>query len=283
MIRVLEALEFIQKKTGVLFTAPPTVSHAEAENVFAVERILQTGRIDLNPHSVQYTKTEEAKADAELFSSGATLAVTKTADEWAFDIFGKRVFLGPVLVSCEKMVIAPEDLEALRKAAEEGLSEDKPVEVRMIPSPGEVLEAKLLNWLPAEEAEEIRGLLYEETTSLSKLIELLAESAKQDTDSLNIEEFMSLLDAAKGQTSDQGVPLNRLGSTTAEELGKAFEPVMAELKPDERLSLAISLVEKRWLPSGEATRLAGVDEPTLINEQSKQQSRPKAKHADLDR
>jgi hypothetical protein len=79
-----------------------------------------------------------------------------------------------------------------------------------------------------------------------------------------------------------GVPLNRLGSATAEELSKAFEPVAAELKPDERLRLALSLVERGWLPSGEAAHLAGVDEPTFLNEQSKQQSGHKAKHASSD-
>lgn len=271
LIRVLEALEFVQKKTGVLFTSPQNVSRAEVENIFAVEQIIQTGRIGLNPPSVTYTNSEEAKNDVERFSSGATLSLMQYSDEWVFIVLGKYVFLGPVLVACEKMIITPEGLEVLRKAIENGLSEDKPIEVQLTPVHGEVLEAKVLYWLPAEEAEEICNLPYVKTTALNNFVKLLANAAKLDAGTLNIEEFMNLLEKAKGETSDQRVPLIRLSSATVEELSKAFEPVAAELKPEEKMEFAVSLLKGGWLPSGEAARLTGVDEAILIDEQRKQE------------
>lgn len=267
VIRMLEALELIREKTGVKFTSPPYVSSAEVENIFAVERILRTGRIGMNPPSITYTDPETAKADIERFSRGATLSLLQYSDEWVFVILGKHVLLGPVLVSCEKMVVPPEDLEALKGAVESGLSADKPVEARLAPAPGESLEAKLLNWLPAEEAERLRNLPFVKTTSFNNFVKLLADSAKQDDGALNIEEFMSLLDCAKGETSEQGALLNRLSSATEEELGEALEQVAADLEPDTKLELAQSLFERGWLSAGRAAQLARVDEKILMSEQ----------------
>jgi hypothetical protein len=280
LIRVLEALETIQKKTRVHFTSPQDVPKAMVKNIFDVERLLQTGRIELVPPSVQYTSAEVARADIARFSAGATMSFDQYADDWVFIVLDKHVSLGPVLVSCEKMIITPEDLEGLRKAAEEGLNEDKPATVRLTPAPGEVLEARLLDWIPAGEAEEIRNSPFVKTTSLNNLVGLLADAAKEGGSGLNIEEFINLLDAAKGQTSEQGVPLNRLSSATAQELGKAFELVAAELKSEEKLKLAAALFRRGWLPSAEAARLAGVDEVVVIGGQGDEQESLKTSHAE---
>jgi hypothetical protein len=267
-IRVLESLEFIQKETGILFTSPQNISPAEIEYIFAVERILRTGRIEVNPPSIIFTNSEGARNDIERFSQGETVPFMQYSDDWVFIILGKQVFLGPVLIACE-MFISPEDLEALRKAVEDGISKDNPMEVRLTPVPGLMLEAKVLYWLPAEEAEEIRKMPFVRMTSLKNLIRLLFDTAKQGTDTFNVQEFMTLLDEARRQTSEQGVPLSSLISATPAELITAFEPGVAELRPDEKLNLALSLCKGGWLPEDEAACLAGLDIATFKKEQVK--------------
>ncbi|HEX8843788.1 MAG TPA: hypothetical protein VF791_04055 [Pyrinomonadaceae bacterium] len=93
---------------------------------------------------------------------------------------------------------------------------------------------------------------------------------------------MALLDGAKDEKSEQGVPLNYLSSATPQELLTAFEPLVAGLKPDEKLKLVASLFKGGWLPSGEAAGLAGLDEAIFLDEVSKQTKGQKARPAGSD-
>jgi hypothetical protein len=282
LIRVLEALEVIQKKTGMLFTSPRNVPEAMVKNIFAVLQIVETGRMEFQPPYRQGNTREEAKDILERFSKeGVTASFMQYADDWVFIVLGQHVSLGPVMITCEKMNITSEDLEILRKAIENS-SDDEELEIRMTPLVGEKVEAKLPNWLPDEDGEKIRNHPFARMTSLNHLIALLFESSQIDSGVLDIRGFMALLDETKGQTSENRVPLSPLSTATPDELITAFEPVVTGFPPDEKLKLAVSLFRDGWLPSGEACRLGGVDETTFMNEQNKQGGDDKARGASSD-
>lgn len=281
LIRALEALEFIQKKTGVLFTMPQNFTRAEAENILNVEQILRTGKVELQPPSFTYTDPEEAKNDLERFSHGATLSLTQYSEDWVFIILGKGVFLGPVLVSCGKMVPHPEDMETLRKAVEDDISEAHPIVARLVPVPGLTLEAKLLRWLPAEEAEEFRKHPYVRTASLNHFIKMLFDAAKYEAGSFDVGSFIGLLEEADKQKSDKGITLSPLEFATPDGVLAAFEPLLAELKPEDKVKIAVELFKKDFLPSGEAARLSGLDESSFTEELSRLDE-DKTRHAGSD-
>jgi hypothetical protein len=262
LVRVLEALDLIQRKTGYRFTSPQDVPESMVQNIFAVEQILQTGRIEFNPPYVLTAIREQAKDTLERISKGLTGSITQYADDWVFVILGQHVSLGPVLVTCEKMTITPADAVVLKKAIESSRA-DAVIEVPMTPVLGEKIEAKLPNWLPAEEAEAIRNHPFARMVSLKHLISLLVESAQINRAALDLKEFMALLNEAKGQTSEQGTPLNPLSTASPKELIEAFEPVVDGLQPKDRLRLARNLFKEGWLPLEGAARLSDVDEATF--------------------
>jgi hypothetical protein len=282
LIRILEALEVIQKKTHVRFTSPEGVPEAMVNNIFSVWQIVETGMIEFQPPYRQGATLEEAKDALERFSKeGVTASFMQYADDWVFIVLGQHVSLGPVMVTCEKMNITPEDLEVLRKTIESSPA-DAVIEIRMTPVAGEKIEAKLPNWLSAEEGERIRNHPFARMTSLNHLIALLFEASQADGDALDVDGLMTLLDDAKAQTSEQGVPLSPLNTATPDELITAFEPLVVGLQPDEKLKLAVSLFRGGWLPSGEAARLGGVGETTFTNEQNKKGRGDKARGASFD-
>lgn len=268
LIRILEALEVIQKKTHVRFTSPQDVPEEMVKNIFSVRQIVETGRIEFQPPYRQGATIEEAKDTLERFSKeGVTASFMQYADDWVFIVLGQHVSLGPVMVTCGKMNITPDDLEVLRRAIESS-TVDAVIEIRMSPVGDLKIEAQLPNWLPAEEGEKIRNHPFARMTSLNHLITLLFESSQTDGGALDVEGFMTLLDDAKGQTSDQGIPLSPLSTATPAELTTAFGLVVVGLQPDEKLKLAVSLFKGGWLPSDEAACLAGVDEATFTKEPS---------------
>lgn len=282
LIRILEALEVIQKKTHVRFTSPQDVPEEMVNNIFSVRQIVETGRIEFQPPYRQGATLEHAKDLLERFSKeGETGAFVQYAPEWVFNVLGQPVELGPVLVSCEKWHITPGDLEDLRKAVESS-PDGAVLEIIMTPVAGEKIEAKVPNWLPPEERKKIYNHPHARRTILNQLIPLLFETARTDEGILDVEAFMTLLSEAKGQTSEPGVPLNPLYNVTPEELTSVLEPLMAGLPLEEKLRLATSLSEEGWLPAGDAACLAGVDETTFTNEQKKQGRDDKARSVGSD-
>jgi hypothetical protein len=277
LIRILEALEVIQKKTHTHFTSPEDVPEEMVKNIFSVRQIVETGRIEFQPPYRQGATLEQAKDLLERFSKeGETGAFVQYADEWVFNVLGQPMEVGPVLVTCEKWYITPGDLEDLRKAIESN-PDGAVLEIRMTPVAGAKIEATVPNWLPPEEREKIYNHPHARRTILNQLIPLLLETARTDEGTLDVEAFMTLLNEAKGQTSEQGVPLNPLNTVTPEELTAVLEPVLSGLPLEERLRLAVSMSKEGWLPVGDAARLGGVDETTFMNEQNKQGSDDKAR------
>lgn len=269
LIGILEALEVIQKKTLVHFTSPEGVPEEMVKNIFAVQQIVETGSIEFQPPYRQAATLEQAKDTLERFSKGgATAAFTQYATEWEFNILSQPVPLGPVFVSCKKWNITSKDLEILRKAVRASPL-DAMLEIRMTPLDGVKIEAKVPNWMLPEERHEIYNHPYARKTVLNQLIPILFEPAQTSEGGLDVEAFMALLNEAKGETSEQGVPLNPLDNITPEELTTVLEPVIAGITPDEKLKLAVSLCKEGWLPSDDASLLSGIDETKFLDEQDK--------------
>ena len=266
VIRILEALEVIQKKTRVRFTSPEEASEETVKHIFEVEQIVKTGSVEFQPPYRMGATLEGAKEAIEIFSKeGVTGAFTQYATDWVFNILGQEVSLGPVLTTCEKWHVTPEDLEVLRKAVESSPS-NAVFEIRMTPVDGAKFEAKLPNWLPLEERGRVYNHPHARRTVLNQLIPVLFETALTDDGTLDAESFIALLNEAKGEKSEQGVPLNPLDTVTPEELITVLEPLVAGLTPDAKFKLAGSLYKGGWLSSVDAARLGGVDETTLIKE-----------------
>jgi hypothetical protein len=281
LIRILEALQIIQNKTGVRFTSPENVPEEMVQNIFVVQQIVETGSIEFQLPYRQGATLEQAKDTLERFSKeGVTGAFTQYATEWVFNILGQPVELGQVLVSCEKWHITPEDSEVLRTAIESS-PPDAVLEIRMTPVDGAKIEAKVPNWMPPEEREKIYNHPHARRTVLNQLIPLLYEAARTDEGTLDIEVFMNLLSQAQGETSKQGVPLNPLNTVTPE-LAPVLEPLIGGWPLEKKLLLAVRLYKDGRLPLGDAARLGGVDEATFMNEQNKQGGNDKARGAGSD-
>lgn len=264
LVRILEALDVIQKKTGILFNSPQDVPEAMVKNIFDVEQIVKTGSVEFQPPYRHGATLEQAKEILERFSKdGVTTSLTQYADDWIFNVLGQSVSLGPVLVTCEKMNINPEDLEALSKSIETNPT-DAVIEIRMTPTDDRKIDVNVPNWLSDEESEKIRNHPYAREIALKSIINLIFSAAHEEG-FFDVEEFMNLLDDAKGQTNDQGIALNPLSTITTEEASTVIEPLIAELKDGEKLKLIMRLFNNGWLPSDEAARLAGLGERAFFD------------------
>jgi hypothetical protein len=256
LIRILEALELIQRKCGVLFTSPVEVPEAMVKNIFAVEQIVQTGKIEPTPPLWLGGNKEEVKDLLKKVHEGHTVKYAEYADDWVFIVLGQPVYLGPVLVACEKLTIRTQDQELLINTIKSNAS-PAVIEIPLTPAPGERLEAKLPNWLPIEEASEILNLPLARSTSLKNLIALLVDSSKGTSGTIDVEEFVRLLQDAKGQLSERGLPLSPLSTASSAELLEAFRPVLSSLSKDERQCLATKLVADGWLSELDGGFIAG--------------------------
>lgn len=281
LISILEALDVIHKKTGVRFTSPEGVPEETVKDIFTVREIVETGSIEFQPPYRMGATLEKAKEILEICSKeGIKGTFIQYLLEWVFNILGQPVELGPVLFTCEKWHITPEDLEVLRDAVESN-SPGAVLEIRMTPVDGAKFEAKVPNWMPPEEREKIYNHPHARRTVLNQLIPLLYETARADEGTLDIEAFMNLLNEAKGEMSKQGVPLNPLNTVTPE-LAPVLEPLTGGLPLEKKLLLAVRLFKDGRLPLGDAARLGGVDEATFMNEQNKHRGNDKARGAGSD-
>jgi hypothetical protein len=247
LIKVLESLEFIQKKTHVLFSSPMNVSEAEVDNIFAIEQILGTGRINQDFAVLSFTSYKGPADELETFST----SFMNYLDDQLMLILGKRVFLGPALTFGDKLSIYPEDLGALRGAINNNtLNPNKPVQVRMVPASGGTLEVKFPTWLPRHEAEEIGSLPVVRKAVFNQLVKTLFDASQSETGVLEINTFLGLLDEAKAVGSE-AVFLS-LSSATGDELVTAFKNLLPNVSDDAKSAYVDGLVNNGWLPSPDA-------------------------------
>lgn len=267
LLEVLEALTFIQSKTPALFETPARISVEEATAIFSVVQVLKTGVGEFNaaPFPLE-SKLEQAITSYERFKGGETATVHNYIDGYGIDILGQSIYLGPVVLSC-KVHISPSDLEELRKSLES--AQDKTYKIQLTPTPDALQEGKFIDWLPKDEAEKVRSLPFVRSNSLQTFIRMLFEATERNDGTVDIDQLISLLIAAKLEKSDDGTPLNLLNECTSDELLEAIKPMFPMISQKEGLLLATELYEKGWVAAAKAAQLAGVDEIIILDGKSR--------------
>lgn len=157
-IHVLEALVFIQRKTSVLFTVPERFSADEVNTIFSTKKILETGRYGITAKDL--TCNLNAVPDENflnLIRAGKSVKFQHYADDTRAVMCGKKIFLGEALITGD-FYVAPEDVAVLEEAISKPDSNGADLRIKLTPVEGSIPEAKYIDWLPKEEAEEIRNI-----------------------------------------------------------------------------------------------------------------------------
>src|SRR5581483_3964076 len=206
MIQILEALEVIQRKTGVTFTSPQRVSPEKAKEILTVAQIVTTGSATMMPPEMNFT-VKELQDMIPKFATGVTMAIEHYADGWVSVVLGKQLHLGPVLISCDKLHVAAGDREQVMERIAE-LPPEAVVNVQMSAVEGSQIQANYVAWLSQADAETFRNKPFVRTTSLNNLMNALFEAAIETNGTLNIGEFMNLLAQAKDESTNEELPLS---------------------------------------------------------------------------
>jgi len=264
LLEVLEALVLIQKKTGVLFNSPDEVSFEDAETIFTTLQILQTGKIALNPQSILVeSNLEQAKSALETYAEGTKAYLSHFLEDFGATIFGKKIPLGPAVIIYEEVYIASDDYENLKRAVAAG-SPETVFNVVLTPVEGISPTAKFVNWLPPQDAEQLKNFPPVKIQSLTaRLRKLFADSTQQGI--LDVSRLISLLQQARNHASDEGEQLNPLSTFTPEQLREALRPFVLKLDTDEKFLLAGKMFEQGWLTSGSAAELIGVPRTVFLS------------------
>jgi hypothetical protein len=159
-VELLDHLTLIQSKTGIPFTIPERdITFEEAASIAATAYILMTGhaKYEAKPW-VSFSSVGQAKETLASFESGEPQLTTLQFDGQEVEIFGTRVSLGPVVFFLARTYITEEDLGALRRDIQRSTPESR-VKVRLTPFEDCPVEARYINWLPADDAAALQKLL----------------------------------------------------------------------------------------------------------------------------
>lgn len=262
LIELLEALVLIQRELPVRFDSPDYVSSDDARLIFIASQILETGRADLNPEAVVIDSgIEQAREIIQRFDGAATTSIFSYIEDVSFAVLGKDLSFGPMATTREVHLPAGQ-LQKLREEIEVATPEQL-FHITLVPVDSPTPFARFPNWLPKGEAKELRNLPFVRASTLKSLLRTLFDAAKTNGARFDTNEFMSLLETARTQVSDDGEPLNALGSCTTEELLILFRSLVPELEPNEKIALANKLSANGWLPVTEAAALFGVDKDKI--------------------
>jgi hypothetical protein len=164
-VEVLERLALIESKTGVSFNIPEgDISGEEVRNIAATARILTTGhaRYKAEPW-VSVSTLEQARGALETYDGGESRPTALHFQGQAVVVFGTKVPLGPVTFFCDRTYITEKDMEELRRNVATATLEGK-INIRFTPFEDCPIEARYINWVPADEAAALRQLpMYRES------------------------------------------------------------------------------------------------------------------------
>lgn len=243
-MRICEAIELIQRKTGTLFKSPDAVKAEDARGIAIVVQILETGKATMMPPVFDVAKAE-AQNLLSKSSAEKPLSLTNYADEWVSVILGHRVSLGPVLITGEKLHVAPDDAEEVEQKLESNRDREL-IPVRLTPVAGSALDARYPQWLPKEEAEIVLRTVFVRKTSLSNLINSLFVAAKDQTGAFDPEEFVTLLKCAQAASLEEGILINPLKTETPDDISEAIEVALSTLDDDTCSALRARLSADGW-------------------------------------
>lgn len=184
------------------------------------------------------------------FASGVTMAIEHYADGWVSVVLGKQLHLGPVLISGDKLHIAPADREQVHEQIK-GRSPEEVVSVQIAPVEGSEIQANYVAWLPEAEAETFRNRPFVRITSLKNLISSLFEAAVETNGTLDIGQFMNLLAEAKDESTNEDLSLSPLLLATEDDLVQTFEAILQKVGSKQSADLKAQLVKNGWLRGDE--------------------------------
>lgn len=156
--KLLEELVFIQQKTAIPIRVPSRdIDREEAMQILMTAEILRTGKARLEskewPVNSPVSKAKEAAA---AFADESIHYITmKDQTGHVMNVLDTEIPLGPTVLSCDNVLMATEMLDQLKRDIEDA-AHDGVVSYRLA-TRGPV-EARFLNWLPEDEAAELRKL-----------------------------------------------------------------------------------------------------------------------------
>jgi hypothetical protein len=240
-IQICEAIESIQRRTGTLFKSPEVLRVDDAKAIAVVAEILRTGKATMMPPTFDVSR-DEAENFLSKSSAERPLSLTNYFDEWVSIVLGQRISLGPVLITGEKLYIKPGDAEIVHQELESNLGSEL-IPVKLTPVAGTVLDASYPQWLPEEEARIVLNLPFVRTASLKNLFKMLLDAAKGESQMVDSDAFIELLEDALEESTRDGVLINPLRTATIEELTEAFDSASAEIDEETRSFLRLRLSE----------------------------------------
>ena len=156
--KLLEELVFIQQKTTIPISVPARdIEREEAVRILVTAEILRTGRAKLEIHEWPMTSPyPKAKEVAERFSGESLHRITiNDRSGHAMNILDTEIPLGPAVLFCDSGFMPAESLAELRAQIDEA-QPDSVLSYRL--ATRTAIDALFLDWLPEEEAAELRKL-----------------------------------------------------------------------------------------------------------------------------
>jgi hypothetical protein len=253
-LELVEALLLIQRKASISFSVPESVTWKDADVIFSVAQILKTGKARLKSGPAVLDIPPTFAADfLNRMKDGHSMTIQLYLDRYDVKIYGERISIGEALLSGE-FYAAPDDLKLLEDALDKRDSNAVDLDVTMTPIEGSIHEAKFIDWLPVDEAEQVRNIEIVRKTSLRNLITLLFESSKDSGGEVLPEKFLHFLEEARNQVLDNGSRPNSLHSCESSEFYGYLEPLIASLNQERRENLIAHLIAAGWLRSGVSFR-----------------------------
>jgi hypothetical protein len=156
LLSLIEKAAFIQSKIRVPIVIPEAsegeenaISVKDIHAVFETAQKLETGRAIINVANWQTeVGLEVAKNLLLLFDRGEPVSLSFSFEDEVVNLFGTEVHLGLVVLTCERTVMAKEDLESLRSAIAENQQHN--IKVRFTPSENAPMLANYPRWLSKE-------------------------------------------------------------------------------------------------------------------------------------
>lgn len=241
-IKVCEALDLIQQKTGILFRSPKAVTPDEAKEIALVIQILETGKVALRDFPLVISR-EGANDFLSKVSQDKPIKLTQYADDFVSVIFGLHIPLGPVFVTGE-LYITPE--QTIKVHQQLGADTDN-ISLILTPLEEESLVGKFIQWLPKAEAASILSLPAVRESALKNLIGHLFNAAKNSDGSVNVTDLIDLFDEARKASSEEGVLVNPLNTESAETVSSMIQLTVSELDQSVQQQILEALGRKGWL------------------------------------
>ena len=240
-MELVEALLFIQQRTNCLLKYPESVSHEDAQNVFAVRQILQSGRIQVlaEPWETKPLTREQAEYMLRNLGDGQPRElVVHYEPNSTIDLFQTTVPLGPVVYSCKEAYMTAEDLASLRRFVEATESEDT-FTARITPTEGQLFDAVYVHWLQIDEKDAVLRSPMFRVGTLQNAARILWDATSNNTDHFSA--FVEALSEVRSFIADEhSAPesqLNPFSDATDDEMQLALQPIFRELDGETRRRL----------------------------------------------